>query len=165
MTQERVIFARAHGRERAYIRFFGEVQSRLGDVPGFPPMTVGPTGESWLTLIYYRGGGVRLILSFARGQRLRLECYIDAGDASENERIFEALLDQQKQIEATMHAGLSWERLEGRRACRVALYTTGSITDDAESLERMATWSVEYAPRFHAAILQVFPRVGLEKVP
>lgn len=161
MTKERVIFARSHGRERAFIHFFGDVQSRLRDVPGFPPMSVRPVGMNWLTLVTYRGGGRSLILSFARGQRLRLECYIDAGDATENERIFESMMARKEQIETTVGSELTWERLEGRRACRVALYTPGSISDDAESMERLVAWAVEYAPRFHEAVLQVLPDYGI----
>ncbi|HEV2734376.1 MAG TPA: DUF4268 domain-containing protein, partial [Longimicrobiaceae bacterium] len=157
MTKERVLFARAHDRERAFIHFFGEVQSRLHDVPGFPEISVGPIGMSWLALVYYRGAGRSLILSFARGQRLRLECYVDSGDAVENERIFMSMLTWKEQIETKVGSELTWEYLEGRRACRVALYTPGSITDDAESLERLVAWAVEYAPRFHEAILQVLP--------
>ncbi len=157
MTKERVIFARSHSQERAFIRFFGDVQSRLRDRSGFPPMSVSPIGMNWLTLVTYRGGGRRLILSFTRGQRLRLECYIDAGDVIENERIYGSMLARKEQMEMTVGCELTWEHLEGRRACRVALYTPGSITDDAESLERLVGWTVEYAPRFHEAILQLLP--------
>lgn len=157
MSMERVVFARAHDRERAYITFFGEVQSRLREVPDFPLMSANPIGMNWLTLVYYRGEGRSLILSFARGQRLRLECYIDAGDAAENEIIFNSMLAQREQIEAMVGSRLEWERLEGRRASRVALYTPGSITDDAESLERLAAWAVEHAPLFHQAIRHTLP--------
>ncbi|HEU0077447.1 MAG TPA: DUF4268 domain-containing protein [Longimicrobiaceae bacterium] len=157
MTKERVIFARSHARERAFIRFFGEVQSRLREIPDFPPMSVSPIGMNWLTLVTYRGAGRSLIISFARSQRLRLECYVDAGDATENTRIFDSMQARREQMEATVDAELTWERLEGRRACRVALYTPGSITDDAESLERLAEWAVQCTPRFHKAILQVLP--------
>lgn len=154
MTKERVVFARAHDRERAYISFFGAVQSRLQGVPDFPPMSVYPIGMNWLTLVYYRGGGRTLILSFARRQRLRLECYIDTGDAAENERIFDLMLAHREQIESIVGSVLEWERLEGRRAYRVALYTPGSIADDADHLEQLVAWAVEYAPRFHRAIVK-----------
>lgn len=160
MTKEQVIFARSHARESAFIRFFGEVQSRLREIPGFPPMSISPIGMNWLTLVTYRGAGRSLIISFARSQRLRLECYIDAGDAAENERIFDSMRACREQMEAMLDTDLTWERLEGRRACRVALYTPGSITDDAESLEQLAEWAVQYAPRFHRAILLTLPPPG-----
>jgi CBS domain-containing protein len=160
MTLQRVVFARSRERERAYIHFFGEVQRRLVDVAGFPPLTVTPVGMSWLTLVYYRGTGCSLLLSFARGQRLRLECYIDTGDAAENEHIFASMLGRQEQIEAVVGAALSWEPLDGRRACRVALYAPGSIDDEPEDLERLTEWAVQYAPRLHAAIVQALPAGG-----
>lgn len=154
MSMERVLFARAHDRERAYINFYNSVQSRLRELDDFPLHEVSPTGQNWLPLVRYPDHGRTLVLSFARRQRLRLECYIDTGEAGENELIFESLLSKQTLIEAAVGSGLEWERLETRRACRVALYTTGSINDEPEQLAKLADWSAQHAPRFHAAIMQ-----------
>jgi CBS domain-containing protein len=154
MSMERVLFARAHDRERAYISFYNSVQSRLRELADFPVHDVSPTGQNWLPLVRYPDHGLTLVLSFARRQRLRLECYIDAGDAGENERIFESLFNNQTLIESIVGSGLEWERLENRRACRVALYTSGSINDEPEQLAKLVDWSVQHAPRLHAAITQ-----------
>ncbi|HEY0018521.1 MAG TPA: DUF4268 domain-containing protein [Longimicrobium sp.] len=155
MTLERVVFARAHDREKAYIEFFSQVQNRLREIPGFPAQDANPLGLNWLNLVRYPEYGLTLVVSFARGERMRLECYIDIGDGAENDRIFESMYRQQAAIESTVGAALNWERLEKRRACRVALYTPGSITDEPEHLDSLAGWVVENAPRFHRAIQQV----------
>lgn len=49
------------------------------------------------------------------------ELYIDRGKDSEeeNKRIFDQLHSHQTEVEAAFGGPLSWERLEGRRACRI----------------------------------------------
>jgi hypothetical protein len=56
-----------------------------------------------------------------------VELYIDRGkDAEEeNKRIFDQLVAHQTEIETAFGAPLSWERLEGRRACRIR-YTSAA---------------------------------------
>lgn len=152
MTMERVTFARARDRERAYIDFFSSVQNDLRKAAGFPLFAANPLGTNWLTLVKYPSGGHRLVLSFALRHRLRLEFYIDTGESGENKRIFDDLLLRRDFIESAMGCPLEWERLEKRRACRIALYTDGSITDEPEQLEKLVDWGVENAIRFHSAI-------------
>lgn len=43
---------------------------------------------------------------------------------------------------------LAWERLEGRCACRIAIYTEASILIDSEN-EEVLTWAVNKARAFH----------------
>jgi CBS domain-containing protein len=157
LNQGIVHFARTRDRQRAYIRFFDEVQSRLRGVPGFPQTGASSKGANWLALISYRDRGGYLALSFARGRRLRLEWYIDVGDAAGNRQIFDAAMERREQMEQAVGAALTWEALEGKRACRTALYTPGTITDEPEALEKLVDWAVQHAPRLHAAVLQVPP--------
>jgi CBS domain-containing protein len=152
MTDERVVFARAKDRDRAYIGFFGAVKSRLREIPGFPLAPANPLGSNWLPLVNFPPNGRTLVLSFARGKRLRLECYIDTGSGPENEAIFEALFAQRERLEATVGLPLEWERLEGRRACRVALYRSGAITESPEQLAELVDWAVVHAQRFNEAL-------------
>jgi hypothetical protein len=61
------------------------------------------------------------------------ELYIDRGrDAeAENERIFDALLAHRTEIESTVNYPISWERLDGKRACRIAIrLTSGGYRDE-----------------------------------
>jgi hypothetical protein len=91
--------------------------------------------------------------SFAAGNRLRAELYIDAGDADENERILVAIQNRRAEIEAAFGESLSWELLEGKRACRVAVYAEGSIDDPADRLEKHRAWAVQKLEKFK----EVFP--------
>ena len=155
MTHGEVVFARSQEREREYIRFFSELQGRLRGLEEFEPLAVSPSGANWLPLASYRGGACRLVVSFARGKRMRLECYIDSGDAARNNELFETLLLRREVLESAVGLPLEWEPLEGRRACRVAQYTHGDIVDAMESVdaqERLMQWSTQYAPRFHRAL-------------
>ena len=47
------------------------------------------------------------------------ELYIDRRDAIENKRIFDTLFAQRAEIDARFGSLLSWERLDGKRACRI----------------------------------------------
>lgn len=55
------------------------------------------------------------------------ELYIDRGKDSEqeNKSIFDQLLANKDQIDASFGEALSWERLEGKRACRIRHTQTG----------------------------------------
>jgi hypothetical protein len=48
-----------------------------------------------------------------------VELYIDRGDEAENKRIFDELHSQHELVEVKFGQKLSWERLEGKRACRI----------------------------------------------
>lgn len=152
MTEEKVTFARARDRERAYIEFFSAVQNKLREHPEFPLHPANPIGSNWLVLVNY-SEGKQLGLSFALRQRLRLEFYIDTGNGAENNRIFDSILRRRSLIDSVLGGQeLKWERLEKKRATRIALYTEGAITDEPEKLEKLAEWAIENAVRFHSAI-------------
>jgi hypothetical protein len=55
------------------------------------------------------------------------ELYIDRGKDSEeeNKAIFDQLQAHQKEIDQSFGGALSWERLEGKRACRIKFTQTG----------------------------------------
>ena len=48
-----------------------------------------------------------------------VELYIDRGEVLANKRIFDELFALRVEIEARFGSSLAWERLEGKRACRV----------------------------------------------
>ena len=65
-------------------------------------------------------------MSFAQSGELRTELYIDREERVKNETAFDALLAQKGTIEKEFGEPLRWERLDTRRACRIAclLYTS-----------------------------------------
>ncbi|HSU14133.1 DUF4268 domain-containing protein [Longimicrobium sp.] len=158
MTNERVVFARARDRERAYIHFFSIVQNRLRET-NLPLASANPLGQNWIPIIYYHGTGLTLVLSFARRRRFRLECYIDTGDGTSNTELFRQLHAHRDSLEAVIGSTLEWEQLDNRRACRVALYTSGSINDDSVDLEKLVEWVAENAPRMHRGLAELIPLI------
>jgi Domain of unknown function (DUF4268) len=78
-----------------------------------------PSEHGWISA----STGVRgLSLNYVVMQEeCRVELYIDRGADSveENKRIFDELQTHRSEIEQTFGAPLVWERLEGRRACRI----------------------------------------------
>jgi hypothetical protein len=78
---------------------------------------ISPGAYNWIGT----GSGVRgLNLNYAvRQHETQVELYIDRGDADENTATFEHFLSRQPQIEAEFGASLEWQRLDGKRACRI----------------------------------------------
>jgi CBS domain-containing protein len=152
MTEQWVTFVRVKSRERAYIGFFSDLQSRLRERPSFPLKQASPDGQSWLTAASLPGDGPQSLyftFSFARKKRFRVELYIDTADKAQNKRIFDQLHAQRDQLGTAMGAGLSWERLDERRASRVAVYHPGSITDDEGELAQLHAWAADMMLRFY----------------
>jgi CBS domain-containing protein len=147
----RITFARIQEREKAYIDFFSALITDLKKSATFPVYEPTPGGQCWHTASFVLGGqkALPLVFSFARGQRFRVEIYIDTGDQDTNKRFFDKLFQQKNEIEASVNNVLSWERLETRRASRIALYRPGAITDDQEALAQIRQWAVEMMIKFH----------------
>jgi hypothetical protein len=81
--------------------------------------------------------------SFAQGGRARAELYIDQGDAETNKALFDSLVAQRKDIEREFEEPLEWERLDDRRASRIALYREGHIELPEEELCEIRAWMIE----------------------
>ena len=71
----------------------------------------------------------------------QVELYIDTGNAEDNEQIFDALYGEKEATERTFGSPLDWQRLQGRRACRIRKVLPGGGLQDreqwAEIQERM----------------------------
>lgn len=93
--------------------------------------TVSPGQYSWLGT-----GAGRQGLSFnyaIRQNEGQVELYIDRGKESgdTNKRIFDQLSSHKDEVEATFGGALEWQRLDGRRACRVRKrITLGGYRDE-----------------------------------
>jgi len=81
--------------------------------------------------------------SFAQGGRVRTGIYIDSGDLVNNKAFFDQLFVEKKEIEAEFGQRLEWERLDNKRACRVAVYCKGSIEDSSEELQKIKDWGIQ----------------------
>lgn len=155
MTSRIVRFARIKERERAYIDFFGVLYDALQEKAPFKLHSKSLSGVSWLTAanLPHDGKAVAALgFSFARSNRFRVELYIDMGEQKPNKQIFDFLLSCHAQIEQVFGAALAWERLDHRRASRIAFYQQGSITDGPEGLSKLREQAVEAMMKLEKAV-------------
>jgi hypothetical protein len=110
--------------------------------------------QNWYTFSSENSRVYTYSTSFSKGGRVRVEVYIDCGDKTKNEQLFECLLNKHKdELEAALGFALSWEILDHRRACRIAVYRDGEIDADSEKLVDIKQWAIENLLKFKA----VFP--------
>lgn len=159
LTDERVTFSRNQEREAAYIEFFSKLDSRLAKTPGFPLRPSRASGVSWHTVARLPNSGPPvglLVCSFARGQRVRVECYLNANSRDRVKELFDTLAEHRAEIEQRFGGELSWERLDSRTASRIAAYRDGSITADRKQLESTCDWAADALIRLHGALNDLF---------
>lgn len=92
--------------------------------------------------------------SFSQGGQVRAEIYLDCDDKERNEKLFDCLFSRKSEIESKFGSDLSWERLDSRRACRVAIYRDGNIDADSELLAEIRNWSISNLLKFKS----IFPQ-------
>lgn len=98
--------------------------------------------QNWYTFTSDNSKVYKYSTSFAQGGRVRAEVYIDTGDKLRNEAIFDELHAQKEAIETAYGSALEWEKLEAKRACRIAVYIDGDIDVDSEKLAEIKKWVV-----------------------
>lgn len=156
-AEQRVVFARIAGREKAYIDFFSALQAQVREKTDLPLKNIWPDGQSWLAaagLPEDHAQCLYFIFSFARNGRFRVELYIDTTDQAKNKRIFDRLQADQERFHASLGEQLNWERLNDKRASRIAWYRPGSITDDEKALAGLRTWAVDAMARFYGTLAE-----------
>jgi len=132
---------RASPKAEAYREYFQSLIDELRTKHKFTGAKVGQP-QNWYSL----SSGVRGIIfsnSFAQGGKIRAEIYIDLQDKDRNKRLFDQLHEQRVTIEKEYGGSLSWERLDDRRASRIAAYREGSIDEPAEAHTELRQWSIE----------------------
>jgi Domain of unknown function (DUF4268)/CBS domain len=149
MREETVVFTRIKDREKLYIDFFSELLSDLKTTVQFPVKQSSPDGVNWMTIAGIPRGTTQkafLGFSFTRRARFRVELYIDSGDKARNKTLFDTL-HKRKSIILSDLAGipgsLEWERIDEKRASRIALYHKGAIADTEEELAFLRNWAVD----------------------
>jgi hypothetical protein len=88
--------------------------------------------------------------SFAWRKRIRIELYLDGGDKDENKERLEKLLARKSEIEQIVGEPIEWERMDNRRACRIAVFTKAQILTDADS-STLLEWAAKRAVYFYEA--------------
>jgi len=113
-----------------YQRFFQGVIDELRETHKFTNARAAQP-QSWYAFASGTSG-ITYNASFARGDRLRAELFIDVGDAITNKTIFDSLCIKRDEIEQET-GPLEWERLDQRRASRISLVRANTTIEDADT--------------------------------
>jgi len=155
LSEGKVIFSRIREPEKAYITFFSKLLDELRKKSKFPVKNVSPDGASWIVVQTIPRNGPKygsFTFSFSRDKSLRVELYLDLADYDQTKAAFDKLYDQKEQIEAQVGV-IDWERLENRRASRIALYHDGYISDEKNHVE-LRKWAAEMMVKFYNVLLE-----------
>jgi len=114
---------------------------------------ISPSTESWVAAGAGKSG---MTFNYVVGQHsARIELYIDRGadSKSDNERIYDKLYQHKADIENVFGGELSWEKMETKRACRIArYYETGGYRDEEEKWTAIQDEIIEGMMRFSKAL-------------
>jgi hypothetical protein len=110
-----------------------------------------PQATNWFAMASPFKGGPYYAASFAQGGKIRSELYLDYTDPSLVADLFRRLASLKQDIETTYGAPLSWEELPGKRACRIADYTTGDVIN-SDTFDTYIDWFINTGTRLRTAI-------------
>ncbi|MCC4588358.1 DUF4268 domain-containing protein [Xanthomonas melonis] len=109
--------------------------------------------QNWYTFASANSKVYKFGTSFTTGGKVRVEIYIDCGDKLKNEDLFDRIFLEKEKIQSQIRHELSWERLDNRRACRIAVYRDGDIDAETEVLNEIREWAIQQLLKFK----EVFP--------
>ena len=92
--------------------------------------------------------GLRYGVIFPQEKGARIHLWINPGERDQNEILFDALRENQEAIESELQESLEWHRMEGHKACRIAVTRPGAITDSPEILEDIQDWMIDRLLKF-----------------
>jgi hypothetical protein len=139
--------SRAHGRRKRYRVFFQEIIDRLREDHAFNNVRVAQP-HGWYAFAPGTSG-ISFSVSFS-WDAFRVEIYIDVGSREEYKRFFGALHAQADEIQSSIELPICWERIDERRASRIAIHRDVTIDDSDEELAQTRDCAIENLPIFRA---------------
>jgi len=133
-----------------YQNYFQNLIDDLRDIHRFTSAKAGQP-QNWYS---FSSGvsGMTYGANFSQGGKARAELYIDLGDHEKNKYVFDQLFNIKGEIEYSLGQEISWERLDNKRASRLALYIDGSIEESDSELEKVKNWHIEQLLKLKAAL-------------
>jgi Domain of unknown function (DUF4268) len=128
-------------RSEAYREFFQKLIDELHETYKFTGARKGQP-QSWYS---FASGysGINYGACFGQGRKARVELYIDLEDFDKNKLLFDKLAENKEQIEQEFGEPIEWERLDEKRASRIAIYRPGAIDDNEETLAEIRAWMID----------------------
>ena len=90
-------------------------------------------------------------LSAISDGRVRVEAYLDCGDKERNKALLDQFQGEAPRWDQAVGTPLSYERLDEKRASRIAAYHPLDL-DDPDSLRAIAQWAAQHAIRMYDAM-------------
>lgn len=133
-----------------YQNYFQNLIDDLRDIHRFTSAKAGQP-QNWYS---FSSGvsGMTYGANFSQGGKARAELYIDLGDHEKNKYVFDQLFNMKGEIQDSLGQEISWERLDNKRASRLALYIDGSIEESDSELEKVKNWHIEQLLKLKAAL-------------
>jgi hypothetical protein len=135
------------GKDRLYEHFFRRFVHDLREEVAFGEMRA--SGKNNWRSFASGTRGLTYAVVFPLGERVRAEIYIDLGDRDQNVAVYQTFYAVRSTLEKEFGEPLSWELLESRRACRIAVYRRGKI-EDSHVLDEYRRWALERLLRFRS---------------
>lgn len=107
--------------------------------------------------------GITFGAVFVQGGKARTELYIDVGEGDRNKELFDWLYAQREELHSKFGRELEWERLDDKRASRIAVYRDGTIESDEVELMEIKAWHVENLINFKKALTPLIKK-GLKAI-
>jgi hypothetical protein len=138
----------------AYAEFWSKFLDRLrADEPGWSKARQG-TQNSWFPMSVGLPAGCSITACFAAAGKLRNELYIDRATQDECKAMFDTLYEQKDVFEEAYGRPLSWERLDHRKAAKVAEYRDGNVLE-TEQHDVHIDWFIDSGTRLRRALAAV----------
>ena len=99
--------------------------------------------QSWYFFSAGHGQRVQYGTTFTQDKNARVEVYIGHSDQEWNKDLFDQLKEQSDAIESEFSESLVWQRLDNRKASRIAVLRPSSIGDDPVTLDEIRNWMIE----------------------
>ncbi len=122
-----------------YYKFWSEVLPKLREL-GFVTGRQETPSRSFLN-INAKKAGYTYYMAFTKEHTFRVELYIDKGDAKSNKSRFDSLHSMKDEIEKQMGTPLSWQRLDKKRACRIAVQR--DVYDRDSQRDELMKWGID----------------------
>jgi len=145
-SKKRQISGAVSAKGEAYRNYF---QSLIDELREKYKFTNAKIGQPQSYYAFSSGvSNIPFVASFAQGSKARTELYIDIGDGEKNKAIFDWLYEQKDDFHSKVGQELEWERLDDKRASRIAIYRDGSIQSNEEELMDIKAWHIENLLKF-----------------
>ncbi len=158
-TKKRQADGAVSEKSEMYRTYFQTLIDELRDIHHFTNAKIGQP-QNWYS---FASGvsGATFGAVFVQGNKARTELYIDFKEGEKNKELFDWLYSQKDEIHAKYGKILEWERLDDRRASRIAIYRDGSIQSKEEELNQIKNWHIENLINFRK-VLTPFIKKGIK---